>query len=216
MKQTIRLTEIRLRKFIAETVRETLNELDWRTYASAANKALGRGETYRADKFANHANNHIFKNAKVEKPSGDKKHPMYVEPLVAVSPKDNTDVVSHTPYKYKGVVFGSNGDKSMRSDMDTISDVHEPSVSNFFNSDNGLTKRYNRYKEEFDNFNNSKTKYVKGKGWTDDVNDEKSVPTPLLTEPNDEPDVEKQDNNYTTDKIAQSVFQKLKNRLKGR
>ena len=231
MKQTIRLTESKLRKFIAETVRETLNELDWRTYASAANKALDRGETYRADKFANHANNHIFKNATVKKPSGDEKHPMYVEPQVAVSPKDDIDIVSHTPYKYKGVVFGSNGDKSMRSDTGTISDVHEPSVSNFFNGDNGLTKRYNKYKDEFDNFNNGKTKYVKGKGWTNDVNDEKSAPSsPLnepngksdiqkqnkLIEPNDKPAVQKQDNNYATDKITQSVFQKLKNRLKGK
>ena len=226
MKQTIRLTEVKLREFISETVREALNELDWRTYASAANKALGRGETYRADKFANHANNHIFKNAAVYKQSRNEKYPMYVEPQVAASPKDDIDATSHTPYKYKGVVFGSNGDKSMRSDMDTISDVHEPSASNFFNGDNGLAKRY---KEEFDNFNNGKTKYVNGKGWADDVSDEKCTPAPPLNEPNDKPAVQKQGklmepnyeptmqkqyNNYATDKITQSVFQKLKNRLK--
>ena len=141
---------------------------------------------------------------------------MYVEPQVAVSPKDNTDVANHVPYKYKGVVFAGNGDKSMRSDMDTVSDVHEPSVSNFFNGDNGLTKRYNKYKNEFDNFNNGKTKYVKGKGWANGVNDEKNTPTSSLIEPNNEPVAQKQGNNYATDKITQSVFQRLKNRLKGR
>ena len=43
MRQTIRLTEDKLRKFIAETIMETLDELDWRTYLSAANKAGDRG-----------------------------------------------------------------------------------------------------------------------------------------------------------------------------
>ena len=45
MKQIIRLTESKLRRFIAETVRETISELDWRTYSSASKKSINRALT---------------------------------------------------------------------------------------------------------------------------------------------------------------------------
>ena len=44
MKQnTIKLNEGQLKKIVAESVQKVLSELDWKTYANAANKALDRG-----------------------------------------------------------------------------------------------------------------------------------------------------------------------------
>ena len=54
MKKTIRLTESELHNIIGEAVRTALNELDPRTYASAASKAQDRGDA-RASKFRNAA-----------------------------------------------------------------------------------------------------------------------------------------------------------------
>lgn len=46
MKQIIRLTEGDLRRIITNSVNEALNELDWKTYANAAQKA---GESYQTN-----------------------------------------------------------------------------------------------------------------------------------------------------------------------
>ena len=47
MKQIIRLTEGDLHRIIRNSVNEALlNELDWKTYANASNKARNRGTNY--------------------------------------------------------------------------------------------------------------------------------------------------------------------------
>ena len=51
MKQTIKLTESKLRNIIKECVKNTLNELDARTYASARDKAKEKQQFDRADRF---------------------------------------------------------------------------------------------------------------------------------------------------------------------
>lgn len=51
MKRTIKLTESKLRGMIQEAVSSALNELDGRTYASARDKAMQRGEIGRANRF---------------------------------------------------------------------------------------------------------------------------------------------------------------------
>ena len=51
MKQTIKLTESKLRNIIKECIKNTLNELDARTYASARDKAFKYGDEERADRF---------------------------------------------------------------------------------------------------------------------------------------------------------------------
>ena len=51
MKRMIRLSESDLHRVIAESVKQYLTELDWRTMASASQKARERGDS-RADYFA--------------------------------------------------------------------------------------------------------------------------------------------------------------------
>ena len=45
MKKIVRLTEGSFRNIIKETVRKAINELDWRTYASASKKSINRAVT---------------------------------------------------------------------------------------------------------------------------------------------------------------------------
>ena len=54
-KKIVRLTESDLHNMISEAVKTALNELDPRTYASAAQKTREKGEYARSHKFANAA-----------------------------------------------------------------------------------------------------------------------------------------------------------------
>ena len=47
----IRLTESQLHKLIKESVKQVLSELDWKTYANAANKRQAQGHWNRAVYF---------------------------------------------------------------------------------------------------------------------------------------------------------------------
>ena len=57
MKRKIRLTESDLHNIIKESVNTILNELDWRTYQSAAQKAGTNGDFKRETKFRHAATN---------------------------------------------------------------------------------------------------------------------------------------------------------------
>ena len=57
MKKVIRLTESDLHRVIKESVKQVMNELDWRTYQSASDKAAQRGDSPRAEKFQRAAYN---------------------------------------------------------------------------------------------------------------------------------------------------------------
>ena len=54
-KKLIRLTESDLHRIVKESVNNVLTELDWKTYANAANKAIERGNTKRGDRFGDAA-----------------------------------------------------------------------------------------------------------------------------------------------------------------
>ena len=43
MKRTIKLRESELKRLVAESVKGAINELDWKTYASAAKKRAEQG-----------------------------------------------------------------------------------------------------------------------------------------------------------------------------
>lgn len=59
MKQTIKLSESELKKIVAESVKGAINELDWKTYASAAKKRAEQGasdyDVHQLDQAANKA-----------------------------------------------------------------------------------------------------------------------------------------------------------------
>ena len=52
MKQKIRINESTLRKIVAESVKRTLNEIDWKTYASAADKSYKKAKDLRDERFS--------------------------------------------------------------------------------------------------------------------------------------------------------------------
>ena len=51
----IRLTESELNQIVAESVKEVLSELDWKTYMNAARKSAQRGNNKRAERFEDYA-----------------------------------------------------------------------------------------------------------------------------------------------------------------
>ena len=55
MKQTVKLNESQLRQMVAESVKNVLSELDWKTYANARKKAADKGQYDRSRKFGNAA-----------------------------------------------------------------------------------------------------------------------------------------------------------------
>lgn len=91
---------------------------------------------------------------------------MYVEPRVSVKPS-----LDKNGYSYMCDVRGNNGREEVSSCGAGKYDIRNgySSTSDFFNGDNGLAKRYDRYKRQADSFNSGKSKYIKGKGWIDDT-----------------------------------------------
>ncbi len=53
-KNRIRLTESQLHSIIKESVKQVLSELDWKTYANAANKRQAQGNWQSADSLRDH------------------------------------------------------------------------------------------------------------------------------------------------------------------
>ena len=212
------LIEARLRKYIYESVKEIIQEMDWRTLTNAANKALDRGETIRADRFADYAN-HTLANAERTKGNMDDKTYKSVGYKVSAVPNDrynNSQDIS--PYVYRGYAYGDNGKDNMNSYLDSPQDIGYKSVSNFFDGDNGMTKMYNKYKRQTDNFKNGKSKYIKGKGWIEDADEfgkETKEENPINNhqEPSTQ-NVVTQQNQTSKNKAVQSITNKIMRNIK--
>ena len=140
MKQTIKLSESELKKIVAESVKGAINELDWRTYANAAKKAREQGRDSRWD----------FDRATER--ALDKQYGGHH--LVGTDNETYQDF--HT---YNNDPFSTNYDRAWRpleghEDFGSYADVHDSK------------KPYGN--EDISDFVHGKSKYEKGKGWSNE------------------------------------------------
>lgn len=173
------ITESQLRNIIAESVKNVLSELDWKTYANAGKRALERGDV-RAHKFRNAAND-AFNDEFAYQGDEDSEYyapnvrgDVYLNRIEA----QNNDYPSHTihhlydydsnkqeytnPRNYDNTkAFGlmDKYDKSGRYKR-----IWNPSLKRFFN-DPEQEKAYKRASKEMDDYLMGNYEYDNEKGW---------------------------------------------------
>lgn len=178
MKRTIKLSESDLHRVIAESVRQCLTELDWKTYQNARRKANERGEYDRAMRFGN-ASDKAFNDEFAYQ--GDEESP-YFEPnvrgdtfmnkIIANSERHGFESPSHTlyhtrnkggkPYDYDttkafGIMDKYDKEKRYRRTIN-------PSLKRFFGNAE-QEDAYRRASKEMDDYVDGNYEYVKGEGW---------------------------------------------------
>lgn len=181
-KQIIRLTESDLHQMVKESVNKILSELDWRTYASANEKATNQFldkvrdgvpfEDLKNDKRARQANS--FRKASVDalnkKFGGDNTEDFELYPTIG-----GKGLKKGEPYKPVYHANAENGDwpSGMESTVDgkaTMRGLSRPKRVNvtperYFGGDKDKIAKWNEFSGELNDYNNGKSKYVKGKGW---------------------------------------------------
>lgn len=163
-KQIIRLTESDLHQMVKESVNKILSELDWRTYANASKKARERGN----DELANDFNRHITSNSsrnEFSTPSGPNS---YDDTSVSISmDKDGKATpVGSRMMNRDGQRLQISGFGDENGKYDTFHSMHGDKYRK--NPSYLGPKAANRYKElekQADDYNNGRSKYIKGKGW---------------------------------------------------
>ena len=172
MKRTIKLTENDLHNIIKESVNHILSELDWRTYQSAAEKALDRGEWdgRRPDEFKqaatnsfNRQNGHGLKNVPYGNGSGENMRGysnIYAGGNKYGPDGDIFSTTSGQEIRTTDSILRGNGKRGDAYPQEQESEYHQT------NSLNPLLK-YKQMKgdKEVRDYFNGKSKYVKGKGW---------------------------------------------------
>ena len=174
MKQTIRINESQLRRMVAESVKNVLNEIDWKTYQNAAKKARERGDN-RQSKFMSAAAD-AFNDEYGWGEEG------FYDPKVHYDGMHlratNNDPTQHTMermYDYDS----ENGTYSNPRNYDSTKAfglfdkydkdgrykrVWNPSLSRYF-EDPEQEKAYRRASKEMDDYKTGKYVYDKEKGW---------------------------------------------------
>ena len=180
MKRTIRLNESELKRMIAESVKGAINELDWKTYASASDKARQRGisywrdkgETgphnlltkatssqYRADRFADTARDAFNRNFGYQqgKPYDDD----YERVAMGGDFRSTEEFGPHAVgYKSKG--WGNPKKYEFGRDSDTLKSM---SPEEFYQDDAGAAQAFKNADAEVKNYRRGNYNYQKGKGW---------------------------------------------------
>ena len=160
MKQTIRLTESKLRGMINEAVNEALNEMNWKTYMAAAKKDWENGNEERAERFADAAKDAFSKEFG---------HDEFDDELEYYGEKAHQNV--------KGVNFTPRGNYEVGTGSWTphvgrwhsaYNPKYNAEISNPYSTMKPSKKTldaYNRAKDELQKHADGKYKYQKGKGW---------------------------------------------------
>ena len=157
----IRLTENKLRQIVAESVKNVLTELDWKTYANAARKDKDperkkRFQTNAADKFNQeygYTEDGEFPESKMSNDASSLTH--------RYKKDDGTQVFFSTPL---GPVF---------SEYPTNHGEHQPYggskshgyAKRPFTNDKKHARAMQKSQDAFNAYSSGKTKYIKGKGW---------------------------------------------------
>lgn len=180
-KNKIRLTESQLHNMIRESVKQVLSELDWKTYASAADKARDRRlnnkddydayrNTEREDAFNDAASKALSKkyNLRDVETYGDKDNPKkrIVKRFGSTSFTSDRDGVDFNDGKL--YTFGERSKHGYafprpKSWIDYVMDL--PYWRNRSDEERRDRYRDNEMNYDIDAFNHGRYEYVKGKGW---------------------------------------------------
>lgn len=187
MKQnTIKLNEAQLKQVIAESVKNVLSELDWKTYVNARDKARERGEHKRAMKFGNAADNAFNDEFAYADKYGDKYGEgsvygdTFMNTVNASSKSNGFESPSHTirhlsgekPYNYDNTKAFGLMDKY--DEEGRYKRVKNPSLKKFFN-DSEQEKAFRRASKEMDDYVSGNYTYDNENGWRLKESVEKAV-----------------------------------------
>lgn len=179
-KNTVKLNESQLKKIIAESVKNVLSELDWKTYANARDKARERGEHKRAMKFGNAADNAFNDEFAYADKYGDKYgegnvHGDTFMNTVNANSKPNGfkspshsirhlsgDLSNEKPYNYDDTKAFGLMDKY--DEEGRYKRVKNPSLKKFFN-DSEQEKAFRRASKEMDDYVSGNYTYDNENGW---------------------------------------------------
>ena len=172
MKQTIKLSESELKRLVAESVKGAINELDWKTYASAAKKRAEQGasdyDIYQLDQAANKALSDKYKI------TGDGHFPYspQIDTRKGESVYD-TDEEGHYVKKYPHA--GQTGRFPQLGYQGDFNDTYYTPIGDNVEDEpyerityGNFPAHKERHKDMSDYFS-GKSKYEKGKGWNNEA-----------------------------------------------
>ena len=164
MKRTIRLTESDLHSLIAESVRQCLTELDWKTYDSAARKSYEKADESGVQNRQKHVNRYFD--------------------FLRASEDAFNDEFSEVDDTGNGYTYRSRGDwgrptsyvgttqhSPIRKVFRPQGEYPNPNIPYNWSSDDTSHKfgdAKKRGDKELSDYFNGKYKYVNGRGWTTD------------------------------------------------
>ena len=158
-KQIIRLTEGDLHRIIEESVNNILTELDWRTYANAAKKARERGDD-RERKFKNAAYDSSYKLGYNDKyrQAYSSANIAFDDDLKAIPNGRNKDMWGDYDY------ISGFGDEGYEFESDKFPNQKFYGNPSYLNNKD-IESHYRDLEKQAKDYNNNKSKYIKGKGW---------------------------------------------------
>lgn len=187
-KRVFRLTENDLKNMVSESVKKIVSELDWRTYASAAQK----NDEWRKENPKHRANqwNRSFGFRDAARDAFDKKHGLehqFDEPnsrfggdkgSINLNSMDDFSVhgsrdhdfgdgdphgLRHNVY-HMSKEYGKDGGYGRTRMWDT---AHETTPEKFYGSKE-MGQKFRDAEKDAEDFTSGKSHYVKGKGWTNE------------------------------------------------
>lgn len=166
--QSKRLTENRLRDMIKESVSSALNELDARTYASAAKKAREKGDD-RSSKFKKAAKNAWDRDYGTSSYSSSGEFPKttYYDDVYYLGGDDTDDKYIPThDYQSYSMADGDYGSIKYDPDFSCYDKLADEKIewATDFPEDKHIAK-FGRGMKVAKQMTNGTGKYIKGKGW---------------------------------------------------
>lgn len=168
-KKLVKLTETDLHRIIKESVNKVLTELDWRTYASAAEKRAQQGKANQSDALINKANDEFSKkhmgNGTNSYQDGNPQEFNNNSARLYGRFKRNGNQVSGEIQDNRGVGItqGTNYHNFNRNGYSqNFQGQRHPEMNQ---RSQQYTNKLNQMGGEMQNFFNGKSQYQKGKGW---------------------------------------------------
>lgn len=186
-KNRIRLTESQLHNIIKESVRQMLSELDWKTYANAANKRQAQGNWQSADSLRDQMVN-SFNDKYATSDSEYNDYNGISTNKNASFQMDNGSMGDQGALKFRSQIRQSNGEipqyinRNYRTGLEKDIYNQLPSQGQW-HGQRGMTDADKNTKQQptwsskvrdkamqgvydVDRYHNGQAKYVKGKGWS--------------------------------------------------
>lgn len=179
MKNIVRLSESQLHNIIKNSVNRVLAEMDWKTYASAANKMRGKmsGVEYWENKKNIDNHNKDFMRARrfgqaaqdtFNRDHGFKKGRFDDKDYAEVCLNGKCDYVNNK-FSTTAAAFRHNKDgRNWGQSFPYGAATSEKTIEDFYSGNphaNDAINKYKKAKDEADNFSGGRYEYQKGKGW---------------------------------------------------